>query len=238
MDTFEQARKGGLAADRERLGRCSVALIDACRRVLARARLRHLGDARAAAPLRLLQGDGLGGLRPRRQGGRALRPARPGRGLARHARPGSTPRSASNGFDTERNTFRAAYGETTARCQPAAAGAGRLHRRPTIRASSARSRRSSATCWSTASSSATTPHETDDGLQPGEGAFLACSFWLADAYVSVGRHDDADKLFERLLSIRNDLGLLAEEYDTANGRLIGNFPQAFSHVGLINTAST
>src|SRR5258708_29934065 len=79
-------------------------------------------------------------------------------------------------------------------------------------------------------------HETGDGLAPGEGAFLACSFWLADAYVSVGRQDDADKMLERLLSIRNDLGLLAEEYDTTNGRLIGNFPQAFSHVGLINTA--
>jgi GH15 family glucan-1,4-alpha-glucosidase len=77
--------------------------------------------------------------------------------------------------------------------------------------------------------------ETDDGLEPGEGAFLACSFWLADAYVSVGRHDDAHKMLERLLSIRNDLGLLAEEYDTVNGRQIGNFPQAFSHVGLINT---
>ena len=63
-------------------------------------------------------------------------------------------------------------------------------------------------------------HATDDGLAPGEGAFLACSFWLADAYVSVGRQDDADKMLERLLSIRNDLGLLAEEYDTANGRLI------------------
>jgi GH15 family glucan-1,4-alpha-glucosidase len=78
-------------------------------------------------------------------------------------------------------------------------------------------------------------HETNDGLTPGEGAFLACSFWLADAYVSVGRQGDADKMLKRLLSIRNDLGLLAEEYDTANGRLIGNFPQAFSHVGLINT---
>ncbi|MBI2739860.1 MAG: glycoside hydrolase family 15 protein [Rhodospirillales bacterium] len=77
---------------------------------------------------------------------------------------------------------------------------------------------------------------SDDGLHPGEGAFLACSFWLADAYVSVGRRADAEKLFQRLLSIRNDLGLLAEEYDTEAGRQIGNFPQAFSHVGLINTA--
>jgi len=79
-------------------------------------------------------------------------------------------------------------------------------------------------------------HQADDGLKPGEGAFLACSFWLADAYASVGRSDDVEKLFKRLLAIRNDLGLLAEEYDTSGGRLIGNFPQAFSHVGLINTA--
>jgi len=76
----------------------------------------------------------------------------------------------------------------------------------------------------------------DDGLLPGEGAFLACSFWLADAYVSIGRHEDGEKLFERLLAIRNDLGLLAEEYDPRHKRLQGNFPQAFSHVALINTA--
>jgi GH15 family glucan-1,4-alpha-glucosidase len=79
-------------------------------------------------------------------------------------------------------------------------------------------------------------HEMDDGLKPGEGAFLACSFWLADAYVSIGRKADAEKLFERLLSIRNDLGLLAEEYDPREKRQQGNFPQAFSHVALINTA--
>jgi GH15 family glucan-1,4-alpha-glucosidase len=78
--------------------------------------------------------------------------------------------------------------------------------------------------------------ETLDGLPPGEGAFLACSFWLADAYISIGRKADAKTLFERLLAIRNDLGLLAEEYDPRHKRLQGNFPQAFSHVALINTA--
>jgi GH15 family glucan-1,4-alpha-glucosidase len=77
---------------------------------------------------------------------------------------------------------------------------------------------------------------TDDGLPPGEGAFLACSFWLADAYVLLGRMDDARTLFERLLTLRNDLGLLSEEYDAQRGRLVGNFPQAFSHVALVNTA--
>ena len=75
-----------------------------------------------------------------------------------------------------------------------------------------------------------------DGLPPGEGVFLPCSFWLADNLALLGRHDDARRLFERLLSLRSDLGLLAEEYDPAHRRLVGNFPQAFTHVALINTA--
>jgi GH15 family glucan-1,4-alpha-glucosidase len=79
--------------------------------------------------------------------------------------------------------------------------------------------------------------KTEDGLPPGEGAFLACSFWLADAYAMCGRHDDAERLFEHLLSLRNDLGLLAEEYDPRARRQLGNFPQAFSHIGLVNTAN-
>jgi GH15 family glucan-1,4-alpha-glucosidase len=77
---------------------------------------------------------------------------------------------------------------------------------------------------------------TDDGLPPGEGAFLACSFWLADCYALVGRRADACALFERLLALRNDVGLLAEEYDPRLRRLVGNFPQAFSHIGLVDTA--
>jgi GH15 family glucan-1,4-alpha-glucosidase len=75
-----------------------------------------------------------------------------------------------------------------------------------------------------------------DGLSPREGAFLACSFWLVDALVMLGRLDDAGALFERLLALRNDVGLLAEEYDPAAKRLVGNFPQAFTHVALINSA--
>jgi GH15 family glucan-1,4-alpha-glucosidase len=78
--------------------------------------------------------------------------------------------------------------------------------------------------------------ETKDGLPPGEGAFLACSFWLADAYVMLGRMDDARALFEKLVGLCNDVGLLSEEYDPAGKHMLGNFPQAFSHVGLINTA--
>ena len=80
------------------------------------------------------------------------------------------------------------------------------------------------------------PKEHIDGLPPGEGAFIACSFWLADNYALQGRREDALRLFERLLGLRNDLGLLAEEYDPRAARLLGNFPQAFSHVMLINTA--
>lgn len=75
-----------------------------------------------------------------------------------------------------------------------------------------------------------------DGLPPGEGAFLACTFWLADNYELQGRHREAHDLFDRLLALCNDLGLLAEEYDPDLGRHLGNFPQAFSHVMLVNTA--
>jgi GH15 family glucan-1,4-alpha-glucosidase len=75
-----------------------------------------------------------------------------------------------------------------------------------------------------------------DGLPTGEGVFLPCSFWLVDALALDGRADEAQELFERLLSLRNDVGLLAEEYDPGEGRLLGNFPQAFSHIALVNTA--
>jgi GH15 family glucan-1,4-alpha-glucosidase len=79
--------------------------------------------------------------------------------------------------------------------------------------------------------------DTGDGLPGTEGAFLACSFWLVDAYVYAGRRREAEALFDRLLALRNDLGLLSEEYEPRSGRLIGNFPQAFSHLALIHSAS-
>jgi GH15 family glucan-1,4-alpha-glucosidase len=75
-----------------------------------------------------------------------------------------------------------------------------------------------------------------DGLPPGEGVFLPCTFWLADSYAVMGRHDEARATFDRLLALRNDVGLLSEEYDVSAGRLLGNFPQAFTHVSLVNTA--
>jgi GH15 family glucan-1,4-alpha-glucosidase len=79
-------------------------------------------------------------------------------------------------------------------------------------------------------------HEVNDGLPPGEGVFLACTFWLAETYALMGRHADAQKLMEELLALQNDVGLLSEEYDLSAKRLVGNFPQAFSHIGLVNTA--
>lgn len=82
----------------------------------------------------------------------------------------------------------------------------------------------------------TSEHGTVDGLPGSEGAFLACSFWLADALVLEGRRAEARDLFERLLDLRNDVGILSEEWDTHRRRHVGNTPQAFSHVGLVNTA--
>lgn len=76
----------------------------------------------------------------------------------------------------------------------------------------------------------------NDGLSGSEGVFLACSFWLVDNYTMMGRRHDAETLFEKLIALRNDLGLFSEEYDTVNRRMIGNFPQAFTHVALVNSA--
>jgi GH15 family glucan-1,4-alpha-glucosidase len=81
-----------------------------------------------------------------------------------------------------------------------------------------------------------THEEGVDGLPPGEGVFLPCSFWLCDCYELLGEHDKAHELFARLVDLSNDLGLLAEEYDPQAGRMLGNFPQAFTHLALVNTA--
>jgi GH15 family glucan-1,4-alpha-glucosidase len=78
--------------------------------------------------------------------------------------------------------------------------------------------------------------ETDDGLPPGEGAFLPCSFWLVEALTAVGRDDDARDVFEKVIARANDVGLLSEEVDVASGTFLGNFPQALTHIGLINAA--
>ena len=75
-----------------------------------------------------------------------------------------------------------------------------------------------------------------DGLPPGEGVFLPCSFWLCDCYELLDRHDEAHELFARLVALGNDLGLMSEEYDPRAERQLGNFPQAFTHLALVNTA--
>ena len=80
------------------------------------------------------------------------------------------------------------------------------------------------------------PQQTIDGLPPGEGTFLPCTFWLADNLHLMGREAEARTLFRRLLGLCNDVGLISEEYDTKAGRLVGNFPQAFTHVALVNSA--
>lgn len=77
---------------------------------------------------------------------------------------------------------------------------------------------------------------SDDALPPGEVAFIACSFWLADNLILQGRVDEGRALFERLLGLRNDVGLLSEQYDVGESRLLGNFPQALSHLAIIGTA--
>jgi GH15 family glucan-1,4-alpha-glucosidase len=79
--------------------------------------------------------------------------------------------------------------------------------------------------------------KVDDGLPAGEGVFIACSFWMVSSLKAIGREDDARKLFERLITLQNDVGLLSEEYDTKNQRLVGNFPQAFSHIALVVAAT-
>jgi GH15 family glucan-1,4-alpha-glucosidase len=78
--------------------------------------------------------------------------------------------------------------------------------------------------------------ELDDGVKGREGSFIACSFWLVSAWNLCGRRKEARELFERLLSLRNDVGLLAEEYDPGLRRQVGNFPQALSHIALVNSA--
>lgn len=141
----------------------------------------------------------------------------------------------NRGFDPERNTFVQSYGDTTLDASllllPAVGFLPATDSRilGTIRAIESDLLRDGFVLrYHTASA--------DDGLPPGEGAFLPCSCWLADAYAMCGRLQDAEELLDRVLAIRNDVGLLAEEYDVCARRLAGNFPQAFSHVALIDTA--
>ena len=208
---------------------------------LAAARRRHLGGARRPPPLHALEGHGLGGDRSRRCGSSMSSAIGGEAGRAHAAAPAR----------------RCASGSTTRSASAASTRGSARSRSPTA------ARRSTRACSSSRTSAffpATDPrvqgtvaavektllrdgfvlryateHGTD-GLPGTEGAFLACSFWLADNYAFAGRIDEAEELFERLLGLRNHLGLLAEEYDPTLQRQIGNFPQAFSHLALIFTA--
>jgi GH15 family glucan-1,4-alpha-glucosidase len=233
MDAFEQSRKGGLAAT-EQGWELQVALVDHVCEVWkepdngiweTRGPKQHFVYSKAMAWVcfdRAVKGVEQHGLKGPVKKWREVRDAI-------HAE------VCDKGFDKERNTFRAAYGSDQLDASLlllAQTGFVKPDDPRFIGTVEAIEKKLLVDGFVKRYST----HEVDDGLKPGEGAFLACSFWLADAYASIGRKADAEKLFERLLSIRNDLGLLSEEYDLHQKRLMGNFPQAFSHVGLINTA--
>ncbi|MBL6613897.1 MAG: glycoside hydrolase family 15 protein [Reyranella sp.] len=233
MDTFEQARKGGLTPSDSgwEVQRVLIDHVDKCWRDPdygiweTRGPPRHFTYSKVMAwvafdrAIKAVERHGLSGPVDKWRATRAE----------------IHDEVCTHGFDPERNTFRASYGDTLLDAsllllaQVGFIDCGDPRYLGTLAAIERE-------LYVDGFLKRYNTGETDDGLKPGEGAFLACSFWLADAYVSIGRRDDAEKLFKRLLAIRNDLGLLAEEYDTKGGRLLGNFPQAFSHVGLINTA--
>jgi GH15 family glucan-1,4-alpha-glucosidase len=141
----------------------------------------------------------------------------------------------TNGYDAERNTFTQSYGskELDAALLNIPLVGFLPGQDPKVRGTVAAVERE---LMSDGFVRRYTTTENVDGLPPGEGAFLACTFWLADNYTAVGRTSEAVELFERLLDLRNDVGLLAEEWDPVAKRMTGNFPQAFSHVPLVYTA--
>lgn len=203
---------------------------------LGRARPRHLGGARRAGALHALQGHGLGRGGPRRARRGGVRPRGPvarWRDLRRRIHEDV----CRNGYDPAIGGFVRAYGsrELDASLLPLPVVGFLPAADPRVRGTVAAVERELVVDglvrrYRTGG--------TSDGLPSREGAFLACSFWLADAYAMDGQTAEARRLFERLLSLRNDLGLLTEEYDPAARRMLGNFPQAFSHVSLVNTAYT
>ena len=202
---------------------------------LAGARRGHLGDPRRAAALHALPGHGVGGVRPRD-------PYRDPTGHRRRRLTGgvsfvtpSMPRCASAATSRRRGTFIQAYDtdalDASLLLMPLV---GFLPHddervRRTVEAIQRNLSRDGLILRYDTSAS-------DDGLPGAEGAFIACSCWMASDLAFMGRLDDATALFERVLGLANDVGLLAEEYDTAEGRLCGNFPQALSHIALTNTA--
>ena len=229
---MHQARRGGRSqSDADWAFQCAV--LRHLESMWQRAGSRPLGGARRAAPLHVFKGHGLGGLRSRHPRHRAVQSVGTGRSLAPDPS-GDSRRGVRARIRSRAGILRAVVRLERARRQPAAAVHGGLSSpedpriRGTIEAVEKR-------LFSDGFLLRYDTRTTDDGLPEGEGAFLACSFWLADAYALVGRVDEALSLCKRLIALGNDVGLLAEEYDTRAGRMVGNFPQAFSHVALVNT---
>ena len=210
-DALHQARAGGLAAaaqswELQRL------LIDHLAGIWEQPD-EGIWEARGGrAPLHPLQGDGLGRFRPRRARRRATSASTARSTAGGRCAPTCTPTICARGFDRGRDCFAQSYGSRELDAAPAADPAGRLpaRRRPARAGHLGRDRARSAGDGFVQRYDTS---EASDGLPPGEGAFLACSFWLADNYALQGRHGEARALFDRLLALRNDVGLLAEEYD-------------------------
>ena len=203
---------------------------------LARARRGDLGGARAAAALHALEGHGLGRLRPRRQDDRALRPRRAARPLEGGAQ-GDPGRGAARGLQHRARRVHAVLRLGSAGCELPVDPARRLPARRRARVVGT-VERDPGDLLRTASSSDTAPTRRTPSRRAAarRRRFPACSFWLAASSPSRGEHDEAVELYERLLALRNDVGLISEEYDPERGRLVGNFPQAFTHIGIVKTA--
>jgi len=140
-----------------------------------------------------------------------------------------------NGYDTERGTFTQAYGsEALDACALLIPRVGFLPYEDERVISTVETIRNELTEDGLVLRYRT--DESDDGLPGHEGSFLICSFWLVNALQGIGRRREAEELFERLLALRNEVGLLSEEYDSRAGRLVGNFPQALTHLALVNCA--
>ena len=211
MDALHQARKGKMP-ESEDAWRLELALVKHLESVCRRAGSRHLGGARPAAALHALQGDGVGRARPRDQERRAVPPRRPDRPLVARCAPSCTTRSARAASTRSVGSFMQAYGSAEVDASlllmplvgflPADDPAHRRHRALHREAPARRRLRLSVRLVRS---------PTTD-FRPAKGAFLACTFWLVDNYLLQGRHAEARGLFDRLLGIRNDVGLLAEEY--------------------------
>ena len=207
---------------------------------MARARRGDLGGARAPSPVHALEGHGLGRLRPCRAQRRGARARRPRSTAGARSATRCTTRSAALGFDPELGAFTQSYGSKRLDASllmmplvgflpaddPRVVGTVAAIERDLVQDGLVERYRADG------------ENVAVDGLPPGEGTFLPCSFWLVQVLALQGRLDEAERLFERLLALRNDLGLLSEEYDTVSGRLVGNFPQAFTHLALVDAAIT